>query len=110
MHQQATRKKLSGKVAQKSGVISVKEVRAKTIAQDQDEVDKAKRALARAENKILREKEAVEKGITKAWKAVGKELRVVIKAYKKSRSEEQIVWRSIHVELKKKARLATLSR
>ncbi|SLM40452.1 HTH CenpB-type DNA-binding domain [Lasallia pustulata] len=106
----ASRKKLGGRVAQKSGVITVKDVRAKTMTREQDDVVKARRALAMAEDKVTREQEAIEKKWTKAWKAIGKELRVVFKTYKKSLKEEQIVWRSIHVEVVGRAGLTTLRR
>ncbi|SLM35539.1 HTH CenpB-type DNA-binding domain [Lasallia pustulata] len=61
----ASRKKLGGRVAQKSGVITVKDVRAKTMTRKQDDVVNARRALARAEDKVTQEQEAIEKKWTK---------------------------------------------
>ena len=74
------RKVLKGNVAQKGGVITVKEVRRKTVTRMDSEVEKQKRALTRAENKEKREQAVLDKKLAKAFKAIWKELKEVVKA------------------------------
>lgn len=76
----AKRKALKGNVVQKDGVITIKDVRQKWVTCMENEVEKHRKALVRAENKKKRDCEALHKKVTKAFKAIGKELKEVVKA------------------------------
>ena len=77
----AARKKLTGRVAQKGGVITVRDVRAKVTKRAESEVEKARRALDRAEAAELKKENA---RIT-AQKKLRKQLHKELKAYLKAR-------------------------
>ena len=77
----AARKKLTGRVAQKGGVITVRDVRAKVTKRVETEVEKARKALDRAEAAELKKENA---RIT-AHKKLRKQLHKELKAYLKAR-------------------------
>ncbi len=79
----AAQKKLTGRVAQKGGVITVREVRGKIAKRAEDEVKKARNALRRAE--IAAEKK--EKAEVNARKRTKKALFKEVKAYLKARPQ-----------------------
>lgn len=54
----AARRKLTGRVAQKGGVITVRDVRAKVTKREETEVEKARKALERAEAAELKKENA----------------------------------------------------
>ena len=76
----AKRKALKGNVVQKGGVITIKDIRARQVTRMENEVEKHRKALIRAENKEKRDQEALHRKVTKAFKAIGKELKQVVKA------------------------------
>ena len=80
----AARKKLTGRVAQKGGVITVREVRGRITKRAEDEVEKARNALKRAG--IAAEKKAKAGGIN-ARKRTKKALFKEVKAYLKARPQ-----------------------
>ena len=76
----AARKKLTGRVAQKGGVITVRDVRAKVTKRVETEVEKARRALERAEAAELKKENARIAAHKKLWKQLHKELKAYLKA------------------------------
>ena len=95
----AARKKLTGRVAQKGGVITVRDVRAKVTKRAETEVEKARRALERAEAAELKKENSMIAAHKKLWKQLHKELglqlRVKASALKASRSIgpiELVIW------------------
>ena len=76
----AKRKALKQNVVQKGGVITIKDIRVRQVTRIENKVEKHKKALIRAENKEKRDQEALHKKVTKAFKAIGKELKQVVKA------------------------------
>ena len=76
----AARKKLIGKVAQKRGVITVRDVHAKVTKRAETEVEKARRALERAEAAELKKENARIAAHKKLWKQLHKELKAYLKA------------------------------
>ena len=84
----AARKKLDGRVAQKGGVVTVGQIRAKTQKRDNEEVVKAQVALDRAiatENRKVqaRKVQAVINAEKKLWEDMFKEAKGVLIARKK---------------------------
>ena len=77
----AARKKLTGRVAQKGGVITVRDVRAKVTKRAETEVEKARKVLDRAEAAELKKENAR----IAAHKKLRKQLHKELKAYLKSR-------------------------
>ena len=65
---------------QKGRVITIKDIRARQVTHMGNEVEKHRKALIRAENKEKRDQEALHRKVTKAFKAIGKELKQVVKA------------------------------
>ena len=76
----AARKKLTGRVSQKGGVITVRDVRAKVTKRVETEVEKARRALERAEAAELKKENARIAAHEKLWKQLHKELKAYLKA------------------------------
>ena len=97
----AARKRLSGNVAQKGGIIRVGDVRRKAVKRMESEVEKAERALIRAQAKELRETIAMEKKFKKAFKGFAKEVGAKIQAQKAWVEQRRIMWRSIHYYIEK---------
>ena len=75
----ADRKKLIRNVAQKVGVITVQDVRAKVTKRVETEVEKARRALDRAEAAELKKENARIAAHKKLWKQVHKKLKAYLK-------------------------------
>lgn len=73
------RKKLTGKVVQKAGVITVRDVWVKVTKQAETEVQKAKKALDRVEAAVLKKKNARMTVQKKLQKQLHKELKVYLK-------------------------------
>ena len=76
----ATRKKLTGRVAQKGGVITVRDIQAKVTKRAENEVEKARKALDRAEAAELKKENAKIAAHKKLRKQLHKELRAYLKA------------------------------
>ena len=76
----AARKKLTGRVAQNGGVITVRDMRAKITKRVETEVEKAKRALDRAEAAELKNENARIAAQKKLWKQLHRELKAYLKA------------------------------
>ncbi|MCJ1347006.1 hypothetical protein MMC31_005226 [Peltigera leucophlebia] len=79
----AAQKRLTGRIAQKGGVITMREIKGRITKQAKDEVQKARNALRRAE--IATEKKA--KARINARKGTRKALFKEVKAYLKARSQ-----------------------
>ncbi len=92
----ATQKKLSGNVAQKGGVISVKDVRQKAHQRQETEVQKAEKVLFRAQNKEDRRQNFIDRTTTRLFKAYGKQVGPKIRAQKVWKEQQLVLWRSIH--------------
>ena len=67
------------KVAQKGGVITVRDVRAKITKRAETEVEKARRALERAEAAELKKENSRIAAHKKLWKQLHKELKAYLK-------------------------------
>ncbi len=76
----AARKKLIGRVAQKGKLITVRDVQAKVTKRAENEVEKARRALDRAEAAELKKENARIAAQKKIRKQLHKELKVYLKA------------------------------
>ena len=76
----AARKKITGRVAPKGGVITVRGVREKVTKIVETEVEKARRALERAEAAELKKENARIAAHRKLWKQLHKELKAYLKA------------------------------
>ena len=76
----AARRKLTGRVAQKGGVITVRDVSAKITKRAETEVEKAMRALDRAEAVELEKENARIAAQKKLWKQLHRELKAYLKA------------------------------
>ena len=79
----AVRKKLDGKVAQVGGVISVRDVRAKALKHDDDELAKATKVYEKALAAEQKKEQAGFNAEKKTWKGLFSEARVYIAARKK---------------------------
>ena len=76
----AAREKLTGRVAQKGGVITVRDVRAKVTKRAETEVEKAKEALDQAEVAELKKENAMIAAQKKLRNQLHKELKAYLKA------------------------------
>ena len=92
----ATQKKLSGNVAQKGGVISVKDVRQKAHQRQETEVQKAEKVLFRAQNKEDQRQNFIDRTTTRLFKVYGKQVGPKIRAQKVWKEQQLVLWRSIH--------------
>ena len=88
----ATRKKLSGNVAQKGGVISVKDVRQKAYQRQETELQKAEKILWRAQGKEERRQIFIDRTTARLFKAYGKQVGSKIQAHKAWKEQQLVLW------------------
>ena len=87
----AARRRLTGKVVQKGGVVVIEDVRYQKAKRDEDEIAKARRVLERAEAKAKAWQDRVDKTTTRLFKAYGKSTKKVLQTRDNLRKERRRV-------------------